>query len=92
MTFPRGSTPPVSESAKKAWRTYRQPTYVAILSRALGISKAAVSKWTHVPESRVDAVSAVLGIPRDKLRPDLYLPMTGTSLNDYLRTATQGKT
>ena len=42
------------------------------LARRLGISQPSVSSWTRVPASRVAAVGAVTGVPRNRLRPDLY--------------------
>lgn len=42
------------------------------LARRLGISQPSVSSWTRVPASRVAAVEAVTGVPRNRLRPDLY--------------------
>jgi hypothetical protein len=44
----------------------------ARLARGLGITTGAVAKWSRVPESRLIAVERISGIPRDKLRPDLY--------------------
>lgn len=41
------------------------------LAVAIGISAPAVGKWRRVPAERLPAVSAVTGIPREKLRPDL---------------------
>jgi TorA maturation chaperone TorD len=42
------------------------------LARRLGISQPSVSNWTRVPADRVVAVEQATGIPRGKLRPDLY--------------------
>jgi DNA-binding transcriptional regulator YdaS (Cro superfamily) len=42
------------------------------LARRLGISMAAVWKWTRVPAARIVEVERVTGVPREKLRPDLY--------------------
>jgi DNA-binding transcriptional regulator YdaS (Cro superfamily) len=42
------------------------------LARKLGISMAAVWKWTRIPADRIVEVERVTGIPREKLRPDLY--------------------
>lgn len=44
------------------------------LSRLIGITHVAISNWTRVPPYRVPAVSRVTGVPRHKLRPDLYEP------------------
>lgn len=49
------------------------------LSRALGVNKATVTRWSQseVPHNRVQDVSRVTGIPPHELRPDLadiFLP------------------
>jgi DNA-binding transcriptional regulator YdaS (Cro superfamily) len=43
-----------------------------LLASKLGITSQAVSQWWRIPSGRVVAVSHVTGIPRIKLRPDLY--------------------
>lgn len=45
---------------------------VVKLSLALGLSRAAVSGWKQIPPERVLDVERITGIPREKLRPDLY--------------------
>lgn len=45
------------------------------LARALGITPAAIKQWSIVPADKVVAISAYTGIPRQKLRPDLYVGM-----------------
>lgn len=88
--MPRGRQP-YPESAKVAWRKYRRPEYVAPLALALGTSKAAISKWKQVPESRLDVVSAMLGVPKELLRPDLAPLWSRTlSIETYLQ-STEGK-
>lgn len=42
------------------------------LARRLGISQPSVSSWTRVPANRVAAVEAATGVPRSRLRPDLF--------------------
>jgi TorA maturation chaperone TorD len=42
------------------------------LARRLGISQPSVSTWSRVPAERVAAVEAATGVPRHRLRPDLY--------------------
>lgn len=79
------------QSARDAWARYRRPEYTAPLARALGTSKAAISKWKQVPESRLDVVSVVLGVPKELLRPDLApLWSRPLSIETYLQ-STQGK-
>jgi TorA maturation chaperone TorD len=45
---------------------------VRALARALGVSQPAVSMWKRIPAERVADIEAVTGIPRAKLRPDLF--------------------
>lgn len=44
------------------------------LSRALntGITPQAIAQWKHVPAERVLDVEKATGVPRHRLRPDLY--------------------
>lgn len=42
------------------------------IAKGCGISQAAVSKWRRVPADRVLTIERISGIPRGKLRPDLY--------------------
>ena len=56
---------PVLEAALQTRLTVKR------ISRLCGISSAAVSQWTRVPERHVWAVSKVTGIPAATLRPDL---------------------
>lgn len=44
------------------------------VARALKITHGAVSQWKRVPAERVIVVAALTGIPRERLRPDLYPP------------------
>lgn len=45
---------------------------VSELARRIGISQPAVTNWERVPAERVLAVEAATGVPRMRLRPDLY--------------------
>ncbi len=45
---------------------------VSELARRIGISQPAVTNWARVPAERVLAVEAATGVPRIRLRPDLY--------------------
>lgn len=36
------------------------------------ISRQAISKWRRVPAERVRDVERATGVPRNRLRPDLY--------------------
>lgn len=45
---------------------------VTELARRIGIAQPSVSNWDRVPADRVVAVEAASGVPRMRLRPDLY--------------------
>lgn len=45
---------------------------VGKLAEGLGISGPAISQWGRVPAERVIQVERLTGVPRHKLRPDLY--------------------
>lgn len=42
------------------------------LARELEITPQAISAWTKVPVGQVKAVELITGVPRDKLRPDIF--------------------
>jgi len=44
------------------------------IARALGVSKQAVHQWTRVKAEYCATVERITGIPRHKLRPDLWSP------------------
>lgn len=48
------------------------------LAKRLGVRPSAISQWRQVPAHRTAAIEAATGIPRQKLRPDLYAGMTST--------------
>lgn len=54
---------------------------VVALSKALGLSRAAVSQWKRIPIERVIDVERLTGVPRADLRPDVFgvLPDIATS-------------
>lgn len=47
---------------------------VVALSLKLGLSRGAVSQWEQVPLERVNDVARITGIPRERLRPDIFGP------------------
>lgn len=51
---------------------FRSAGGVSELARRLGIAQPSVSAWNRIPAERVTAVEAATGIPRHKLRPDLF--------------------
>lgn len=44
----------------------------ARLAALLGVSRAAVCMWRHVPLHHLASVEKITGIPRRELRPDIY--------------------
>ena len=42
------------------------------LAKSLGVTRAAISAWREVPVTRLKEVSQLTGIPREKLRPDIF--------------------
>ena len=44
------------------------------LADAIGVKAPAIYQWKRVPAARVVQVSEITGIPRTKLRPDIFLP------------------
>lgn len=42
------------------------------LGEKLGMTGQAVGKWDRVPGDRVVEVETATGVPRERLRPDLY--------------------
>ncbi len=44
----------------------------AALGRLLGVSRQAVHQWHHCPMKHVIAIERATGVPRERLRPDLY--------------------
>ena len=41
-------------------------------AKALGVSKQCVAAWVLVPLKHVNKIAEDTGIPRDRLRPDIY--------------------
>jgi DNA-binding transcriptional regulator YdaS (Cro superfamily) len=66
--------------AETAWATERKALYLIDIAKGLGISLNAVSRWTRVPAERVADVSRLTGVPRERLRPDLYPPEPWSAL------------
>jgi DNA-binding transcriptional regulator YdaS (Cro superfamily) len=44
------------------------------LAVSLGVSKQAVQQWQRVPAHQVIPIERKIGVPREKLRPDLHPP------------------
>jgi pyruvate kinase len=42
------------------------------IARALGIERAAVYQWKRVPPHWVIDVSKIIGVPPEKVRPDIF--------------------
>lgn len=63
------------KSAEDTWAEIKATTNLAALADQLkpkALTRAAVSAWAKVPAERVIELEALLGIPREQLRPDLY--------------------
>ncbi len=52
------------------------------LARGLGIKMPSLYSWKKVPPTRVLAIEDLTGIPRTRLRPDLYPPADAASASD----------
>lgn len=46
---------------------------VVALSLKLGLCRASVSAWKIVPAEHILAVERITGVPREQIRPDLYV-------------------
>src|SRR3954462_13506430 len=55
---------------------------VSELARRVGISQPSVSNWDKVPAERVLAGEAATGVPRVRLRPDLYREQPTTNVDE----------
>lgn len=62
----------LNSEAEAAWRDARGEISPSALAPKIGLTPQAVSLWRRVPAERVVAVEAATGIPRERLRPDLY--------------------
>lgn len=64
----------MSKSLKEALR--ERDLTMSELAARLGVDKATVTRWAKgvIPVSRVVAIEAHTGIPRERLRPDLFSP------------------
>ncbi|MEH6691314.1 MAG: YdaS family helix-turn-helix protein [Pseudorhizobium pelagicum] len=45
---------------------------IVALARELGIKHPSLHSWTRVPAERVLKIEKLTGIPRHRIRPDLY--------------------
>jgi DNA-binding transcriptional regulator YdaS (Cro superfamily) len=55
---------------------------VRALARLLGIQHSAVVEWARIPADRIIEIEKATGVPRHKLRPDIFI---GYSRNDEQR-------
>lgn len=62
----------MSEASKALELAIKNVGGLAGLADPLGISIQAISQWYECPPLRVIAVEGLSGVPRHKLRPDLY--------------------
>lgn len=54
----------------------------AALARHLGLRPSTISEWRAIPAHHVVAVAHFSGIPREKLRPDIFQPIEKDTKND----------
>lgn len=57
-----------------AWTRARETVRPTDLAKKINVTPQAVSLWKRVPAEKVVDVETATGIPREKLRPDLYRP------------------
>jgi DNA-binding transcriptional regulator YdaS (Cro superfamily) len=55
------------------------------IAQACGLGREAVWRWRKVPARHVLAVESLLGIPRHKIRPDIYPPPQDPSTKRWLK-------
>jgi TorA maturation chaperone TorD len=55
---------------------------VSELARRIGIAQPSVSNWDRVPADRLASVEAATGVPRAKLRPDLFAEGAMSQIDD----------
>lgn len=60
------------QTKEQAWADLRKGRNLSALAEEIDVSRAAVSAWKYVPAERIIAVSIALGVPAQRLRPDLY--------------------
>lgn len=60
------------KTPEEAWKESRGGINLSWLAEQIGLTPAAVSAWSKVPAERVVRISNLLGVPRERLRPDLY--------------------
>lgn len=76
----KGGRPKSAPSAIAAWNRFRPSPgtgELAKLAKTLGVPQSSLNIWPRVPENRLDAVAAALGVPPSELRPDLFPPWAG---------------
>lgn len=45
---------------------------ISKLAKAIGIRHTSIYVWKKIPAGRIIAIETATGIPRERLRPDLY--------------------
>jgi DNA-binding transcriptional regulator YdaS (Cro superfamily) len=71
QTMP-SATPPEKIADEGLRLAVAQAGSLYALAKLLGMSVQAISEWQRIPSHRILQVEAVTGIPREKLRPELY--------------------
>jgi hypothetical protein len=62
------------KTPEQAWTEAKGGINLAWLADELKIRRQAVHAWKRVPAQRMLDVSRALGVPCERLRPDLYTP------------------
>ena len=64
--------PQVNGTGVATMTLIRKQEFVPEIARACGVTRQAVFQWREVPWNRVLVVEKVTGIPRHRIRPDIY--------------------
>lgn len=61
------------QTPEDAWTAAKKNRNMTELAEQIKISRQALYTWKRVPEHRLKLVSRLTGVPREVLRPDLYV-------------------
>jgi len=73
-----------------AIRRLRGDRQLPVIAEQLKIARQAPYAWKKVPSHRVLDVEKITGIPRHKLRPDLYPPPSARKKSSRIRRSRNG--
>lgn len=71
--MPRAKKKPIPKTSKGLIEIRKKKGLSAKLAKYLGVTRQAISDWPAVPIDRLRAVEKFTGIPREELRPDIFL-------------------